>query len=254
MDQEIVKLLYTNEDGEIDSLRDAQLMEEVDEARADAVCTLLSHADVFIRYQALLLALAWGRPQALQVFHALLAQAPVFEFALEPDRIYGHDNYLDEMALAFYYYAEKTGEVEEILPVCHRFLALYPQRYFKSHFKYVLQSLSHHSLAADMSKAIHQSLKNSRVYQASQLLPPLAKHYAKSHAQLLDDLIHEFMRLPADHPNQRFNVAEALRYLPQENYANLMQWFLLKETEPGVIDEAKRSLEVWRQQGVAPGF
>lgn len=177
MDKAIYNLLYKyiDDDGNIgEDLYEVQLMDDVSPERKQQLITLLSHQNEFITYQAMLILLAWGIEESFDKLDKFIKAETSQEF--EPHRIYGEDNVYDVVSHALYMSTYNTDDEDRIIPYLKKILATYGDKFFESKLKYVLLNMDKAAqLLPDIKVAITSALDNKRHYQASQLLPVIAK-------------------------------------------------------------------------------
>ncbi|QCE42989.1 hypothetical protein [Psychroserpens sp. NJDZ02] len=179
MDNEIHDTLYTytDEDGnQGEDLREVQLLESFSQERIEKLTNLTNltnNEDRYIAYQAMLILLSWGIDVGFK----------------KPHRIYGEDNVYDVISDALYISTYNTNDEDKIVPYIKIMLAMYGNKFFESRLKYVLLKLQNTSvLIPNIKKAIETAIANERYYQASQLLPVIAKYEEEA----LDQYVKEF--------------------------------------------------------------
>jgi hypothetical protein len=110
----------------------------------------------------------------------------------EPHRLSGEDNVYDVIAEALGVAVLSDYDKSEVAEILRDILQLYGECYFESKLKRVLINLGEKSLLPDIKRAMQSALEYERYYQASQLLPVLAKYdkvYASAQSNLFESLI-----------------------------------------------------------------
>jgi len=166
---------YIDEDGNIgEDLYEVQLLDDISPERTQKLIALLGHQNEFITYQAMLILLAWGVDEGFDKLDNFIAEESKEEF--EPHRIYGEDNVYDVVSHALYISTYNTENEDKIIPYLKKILATYGDKFFESKLKYVLLNMEKATqLLPEIKVAITSALDNKRYYQASQLLPVIAK-------------------------------------------------------------------------------
>ncbi|UOQ71675.1 hypothetical protein [Hymenobacter cellulosilyticus] len=207
---EVYTLLYADEAGEIVGLEEVQLLEPVPTGRIPALVGLLTSTDRYLAYQCGLILAAWGVKHGVDYLRQLLETRIDKTTALEPHRLWGEDNVYDVIAealsLAWRYSAYDKAEIVAILA---EVLALYGECYFESKLKHVLLNSSIPELAPAVKQALQLAVVHQRYYQASQLLPVLAK-YDKTYALTL---VGQFEKLLGQDKRIQYNLEEMRTYL-----------------------------------------
>lgn len=235
---EVERLLYGDEDGEIEGLDEAQLIDPPPLERVPAVRTILyQHPDPTIRFDALLVLTAWGDDEALALIGQLLKSRDLDAYELAPDRITDQDNAYDELAGAVHIYTlTKEAASQPVLDLYRQFLSLYPHYFFRGKLKSALLKIDAPALVADVVAAIQGRMATGHVYQASQLLPVLARWDAAAAMAMIPPLLTR----PAETPDPVNNVAEALGYIDSaESRRQLEAW--LRHSDAAVVEEASRA-------------
>ncbi|WP_298546286.1 hypothetical protein [uncultured Aquimarina sp.] len=181
--KEIYNILYhyIDEDGnEGEDLREVQLMEDFSQERIDKLIELINHKDTYISYQSMLILIAWGLDEGFQELDKFIDNNLDTETKFEPHRIYGEDNVFDVISDALYISTYNTDDEHKILPYISQFLKIYGDKFFESRLKHVLLKMSlTKTFLLDIKLAIESAISNKRYYQASQLLPVIAKYQEK---------------------------------------------------------------------------
>ncbi|MGE8556654.1 MAG: hypothetical protein ACN6OB_22255 [Chryseobacterium jejuense] len=207
MNKEIHELLYHyNEDGEEGyDLHEVQLLEKIDINRVEGLKLLLHNNDRYIAYQAMLILLAWGRPEGFEFLNRFMSEKWTEKEVFEPHRLHGEDNVYDIITNALYISTFNGKDEQELYPYIKQFLNLYGDRFFESHLKHFLLKKDCSSLLKEMEEGMQNALGNKRYYQASQLFPVLV-HYDKNkfneYRQVFTLLINQDNRI-------EYNVEEA---------------------------------------------
>lgn len=238
-DSDVYKLLYTNEVDELIGLSEVQLLETPLLDRIPPLRKLLEAEDVYIAYQAAKILTAWGDSLGLKKIDHFIDAETGDKMEFSPHRITGEDNFYDELADAVSIYFGATGDTSNTLRIFRKLLTLYPLHFFQGHLKYALLARPFPELATDLIAALKSSLTSGRIYQASQLLPPIAQ-ISPGDAW---ELIPIFIDAEPSVPDPAANVAEALKYIRSEESKALARKYLL-HNGPGVSNEAKRTLAV----------
>lgn len=208
MNKHIYDLLYYyNEDGEEGhDLEEVLLLEKIEKERIDALIKLLDHEDQKISYEAMLILISWGVEEGFSASNYFLDSKKIKNKNYEPHRIHKEDNVYDVLAYSFSV-SLLNGKLEkEIVTYYKKLLNLYPQIFFESRFKEALLNIKDASqILPEIKNAIKESIKMKRYYQASQLLPVLAKHSKDS----FESFHHDFTSLLKLDNRIKYNLEEA---------------------------------------------
>ncbi|AUC76464.1 hypothetical protein CW732_12615 [Olleya sp. Bg11-27] len=192
MDNEIYETLYTytDEDGnQGEDLREVQLLESFSQERIERLANLTNNEDKYIAYQAMLILLSWGIDVGFKKLDDFIENNIDELVEFEPHRIYGEDNVYDVISDALYISTYNTNDEDKIVPYIKIMLAMYGNKFFESRLKYVLLKLQNTSvLIPNIKKAIEAAIANERYYQASQLLPVIAKYEEEALDQYVKEL------------------------------------------------------------------
>ena len=235
----IFNLLYADEHGEEVGLSEVQMLEPIPEDRLRDTEALLRHDDLFVCFQAALVLTAWGKDSGLGAIETFIRQEGRDGQNLSPHRIHGQDNRFDDMADAIRVYVMSEGDRPHAVEALRGLLKLYPRHFFESSLKWTLKGFTADNLGGDIRHAIEECRANGRPYQASQLLPVLAKADPEACWQLLPLFANE----PAQVPDPAVNVAEALAYLDKPESIEMLKRYLTS-TSPGVAETARESLDM----------
>ncbi len=212
-DKKINDLLYIDESGELSTLFDVQLMEDIPTQRIPKLIKLLASKDRYINYQAMLLLIAWGVEEGFNQLDFFIENELDATYEYEPHRIWGADNVYDHIAESLLISTYNTHNVEKITPYLNRFLSFYSEKFFDSKLKDVLLKIRtkldepfQKEFSEGIVRAIDQAIKSERYFQASQLLPVLA-HYEKSKVH---DYISKFESLLTFDKRIRYNLDEVV--------------------------------------------
>lgn len=176
MDETIRSLLYSDENGNITTIDEVQLLDEFPQSRVKGLIKLLYEKDLYISYQATLILTAWGIEEGFMKIREFIQSRYDLQEELEPHRIYDEDNVYDVLAEALYRSTYNTDDEDKILPFIQDILLLYPTCFFESRLKYVLLKIGKLDfLQKDIENALVGAINNHRYFQASQLLPVLHK-------------------------------------------------------------------------------
>ena len=180
MEKEIYNTLYKyidEEGNEREDLREVQLLDDFSNERIKKLIDLLHNSDKYISYHAMLILIAWGEDEGFKKLDEFINQKIDLKEEFEPHRIYGEDNVYDVISDALYISTYNTNDEDKIYPYIKTMLGMYGDKFFESRLKSILLKLKKtHILLPAIKKAIDLSLQKERYYQASQLLPIIAKH------------------------------------------------------------------------------
>jgi hypothetical protein len=237
-DSEEYRLLYTDEFGDDVGLDEVQLLDPPLEERVPALIKILNSSDQYISYQSVLILTAWGKDIGLEKLEEFIDREEISDLGFSPNRITDEDNVYDELSYAVYLYGLSGGDRDKMLRLFKKLLALYPKYFFESKLKHGLLKNEFIELLPSVENAINETISKGRLYQASQLLPVLAK---------LDPekgwlVAQKFTDLSESVPNPAANVAEALKYCSANESQGLLQQYV-SSNSPGVAEEARKSLE-----------
>lgn len=188
IDSKEYRLLYTDEFGDDVGLDEVQLLDPPLEDRVPELLGLLDSSDTFVSYQAMLVLSAWGNESGVKFLDSLVDEEKIHESGFESHRITDEDNVYDELAYAIYLYSLSDGDEDKIITILKKLLSIYPKYFFESKLKYVLLKTNYIELADLIENVIQSTLSNQKPYQASQLLPVLARFDAKK-GGLLSNLL-----------------------------------------------------------------
>ncbi|TPN88918.1 hypothetical protein [Aquimarina algicola] len=202
---------YIDEDGnQGEDLREVQLMENFSKERINKLIDLTSNEDQYISYKAMLILISWGIDKGFQKLDEFIDNKLDMVTEFEPHRIYGEDNVYDVISDALYISTYNTENEEKILPYIHQMLKMYGNNFFESRLKHVLLKMNLTKTSIDEIKsAVKASISNKRYYQASQLLPVLAKYDKES----LNKYIDEFNNLSKLDKRINYNLEEVQEYI-----------------------------------------
>lgn len=233
------RLLYTDDFGDDVGLDEVQLLDPPPVERIPALVKMMGSPNTFLSYQALLVLTAWGEDSALSKLEEFIDQNKISSFEFAPNRLTGEDNLYDELSYAIHLYGLSGGDPNNALKLFKKLLAIYPKYFFESKLKHALLKSNFKELAPLIEKAFKETLANGRKYQASQLLPVLAKFSSESGLEI----IKSFDLSSEDIPDPLVNVAEALRYCLATEEANRLLQKLKNSRNPNVSREANISYE-----------
>ena len=202
---EIYDALYTDETGEVIGLDEVQLLDPIPHERTSVLINLLTGDDLYLAYQCGLVLAAWGIEQGVRYLQHLVTIRIDKVIELEPHRIWGQDNVYDIIARAFSITLRFTDyNKEEVIISLSNILSLYGECFFESKLKYALIDSDVPQLLPSIKQAMQAALNHERYYQASQLLPVLAK-YDKAYAFAQ---VETFKQLVAKDERIRYNLEE----------------------------------------------
>jgi len=209
---EIARLLYEDAEGDVVGLDEVQLLDPVPTERIPATRALLRRDDLSLAYQAALVLTAWGDPEGLARVEEFVDTRIDLKTNLAPHRIWGYDNVYDVPAQAVGLYAlSSDAQAEDRRRILRKILGLYGVCFFESGLKAVLlRGDIAADLLPDVRAALERAMAYDRAYQASRLLPILARWEGEAARPLVARLA----ALPPATPDPQANVAEALGHLP----------------------------------------
>lgn len=230
-------LLYTDEFGDDVGLDEVQLLDPPLEERVPKLCEMLNSSNAYLSYQSALVLTAWGKDIGLNKVTQFIDTEIVSTFEFSPHRITDEDNVYDDLSYAIYLYGLSGGDRDKMLDVFKKILAIYPKYFFESKLKHGLIKTEFVELTFPIEKAIKETLSKGRVYQASQLLPVLAKLNPKKGWEMIPSFT-SFSRVE---PDPIINVTEALKYCSSKESINLLKQYSSSDSSI-IADEAKKSL------------
>lgn len=182
IDAELYELLYYYKDDfdgeEGHDLYQVQLTENIDPERVKKLIPVLNYENRYIAYQAMLILVAWGVEEGFDTLDQFISERWDQLETFEPHRIWGADNVYDVIAEAVYTAKMNGIHSDLIWKYFSIFLQLYGQMFFEGNLKHYL--LQNDDLAVDLlsniKDALDAALKSKWYYQASQLLPVIAKY------------------------------------------------------------------------------
>ncbi|HEX8660152.1 MAG TPA: hypothetical protein VF690_21590 [Hymenobacter sp.] len=185
--------MYTDEFGEVVGLDEVQLMKDELSGRTELLTGLLRQNDLYLAYQCGLILAAWGISEGVDYLEYLVETRIDKTAEFESHRLWGEDNVYDVIAEAL----EIAASVNNydrflIIRVLKKIIFLYGECFFESKLKQALINLNEQSLLPDIKQAMNLALDSERYYQASQLLPVLAKYdkvYAFAQVATFQNLI-----------------------------------------------------------------
>jgi len=188
----IYQALYADEAGDIVGLDEVQLLDPIPASRIPELVPLLASTDLYLAYQAGLVLAAWGIKEGVDYLRHLVEIRIDRLVELEPHRLTGEDNVYDVLAEALRVAVLSGYDEHAIAAILQRILALYGDCYFESKLKNTLLRLNMVVLLPAIKQAMTSALEHGRYYQASQLLPVLAKYdgdYALSQVNVFELLV-----------------------------------------------------------------
>ena len=200
----IYQALYTNEEGELIGLDEVQLLDPVPTGRIPTLLPLLAADDLYLAYQTGLVLAAWGVEPGVAYLRHLVAIRIDKTTELAPGRLTGEDNVYDVIGEALGLAVLSDYDEHEITTALASVLSLYGECFFEGKLKSMLLQLDLPGLLPAVKQAVKLALEHGRYYQASQLLPVLAKYdhpYAQSQASLFEGLTAQDSRIA-------YNLAE----------------------------------------------
>ena len=205
----VYKALYCDEAGETIGLDEVQLLEPIPVERVSFLTEQLRSGDLYLTYQCGLILAAWGIKEGVNHLHQLVITRIDKIAELEPHRLWGEDNVYDVIADALGVAVLSDYNKTEVIKILDDILLLYGDCYFESKLKHVLIKLDDRRLLPGSKRAMHMALTSKRYYQASQLLPVIAKYdksYATSQLPLFQQLIVQDDRI-------QYNIDETRAYV-----------------------------------------
>lgn len=200
----IYQALYTNEEGQLIGLDEVQLLDPVPTGRIPALLPLLTTDDPYLAYQAGLVLAAWGVEAGVAYLRHLVDIRIDQTTELAPSRLTGEDNVYDVIGEALGLAVLSGYDEHAITTGLASVLGLYGECFFEGKLKNILLQLDLPNVLPAVKQAVQLALEHGRYYQASQLLPVLAKYdrpYALSQTAL-------FEGLTAQDPRIAYNLAE----------------------------------------------
>ncbi len=241
---EIYLLLYTNEDGEEIGLEEVQLLDPPIASRISDLIELLSNNDIYIVYQSTLILASWGINEGIEKLEEFIDTKIHRIGRIDPDRINGRDNVYDNLSEAVDYYELSGGDTRIIERLYKKILNLFPDQFFRGRIQVALQSSSVTSkLLFEISTAIEKTVQNN-LFQASLLLPALAKHDNKVAHEIIKRHFHPKKNL---HKDAMENVAEALQFIPSKESFDWLNT-LLNSSKKLVVSKAETTLNILNQK------
>ena len=231
------RLLYCDPTGEVIGLDEVQLWEPIPLERIAPLRELLQHNDPFVRYQAMLVLVAWADEQGLRQLERFINAGLPADANLAPDNISSEDNAFDQLAEAVKLAVSNGLDQQTAAGLYRKLLRHYGQQKFKSDLKYALLRHATPDLLDAIETALEDARRQGRIYQASQLLPVIAK---------LDPargwrFVQTFLQAPRQVPDPANNVAEALGYIDSPAATTLLRGYL-NHADGAVRGEAQRAL------------
>ncbi len=202
--------LYTNKLGEVIGLDEVQLLEPVPVERIPKLIAHLADTNSYLAYQCGLVLAAWGVREGILYLQRLVDTRADKTTGFEPHQLWGEDNLYDVTAEALGIAVLSGFDRREIMEIIKRILKLYGECFFESRLKRVLIDFNEPELLPAIKQAMSLALDYKRYYQASQLLPVLARYdssYAMSQVILFKSLVAQDSRIT-------YNLAEMQTYLP----------------------------------------
>lgn len=247
LDAQTYHLLYEDDAGNVIGLDEVQLSRDALANRLGKLRDLLSTpVEPSESYQAALVLAAWGQSEGMTYLQNLVKTWLTTDSvrpSLSENRLYGYDDVPDEVAYAAYLFHLKGRASKDAYSLWEGLLQLYGVVEFHSKLKFVLMEIEENGLGADVRSAMERAIHKQKYYLASQLLPVLARWQPDG------DLIHlEIFLNTKDDPSPRINVAEALRYIRGDNWAELLRE-LQDDQDPVVAREARRAVEARAGRG-----
>ncbi len=210
LDKDLYELLYHYKDDFDDEegydLYQVQLVENIDPERVKKLISILNNQKKYISYQAILILVAWGIQEGFDKLDQFLSERWDKQEEFEPHRIWDKDNVYDIIAQSVYTSRLNGIDFNTIKKYFLIFLSLYGDVFFEGNLKGYL--LKDDNLAKDIfskiKEALDNALKNKLYFQASQLLPVIAKYNKEDATQYIktfEDLLQYDKRI-------QFNLEE----------------------------------------------
>jgi hypothetical protein len=197
--QAIYNALYTDEFGEVVGLDEVQLLKAELSSRMPLLISLLRQDDLYLAYQCGLILAAWGVSDGVDYLEYLVETRIDKTMEFEPHRLWGEDNIYDVIAEALELAVSVNGyDKILIVKIFKKILAIYGECYFESKLKQALINLNEPALLPNVKQAMQSAIGHERYYQASQLLPVLAKYdkvYAFAQVDTFRKLIEKDKRI-----------------------------------------------------------
>lgn len=217
IDSQEFKLLYADDLGEISTLEEVQLIDDVKPERVSALKELIKSTNNDISQQALIILISWGDKETVDSTIQALKNGVNFEHGVFNHRIRDEDNIYDELAGAFHIASLNGLERNLVLEAYQNLLKIYPYHFFESKFKFALLKNKFNELIYDIENAILLAVNAGRVYQASQLLPVLSGLDADKGWEMIK--VFTFANYQ-DSPSPEFNIVESLAYINSDDVEN----------------------------------
>lgn len=202
--------LFKDENGLEISIEDIQMLEDIPRERIPKYIELLSDEDKYTAYLSMLILIAWGIEEGFNEANKFIDNQYDNDYEYEPHRIWGADNVYDVIADAFYISTFNTNNQKSIFPYLKKLLALYGKKYFDSKLKYVLLDIvPDKELLPFILNAVQDALNEKTYFQASQLLPVIAKYNkedAVPYIKTFEDLLQYDKRI-------QYNLDEVKEFL-----------------------------------------
>jgi hypothetical protein len=173
---DIYSALYTDETGKEVGLDEVQLLDPIPVERVPKLIALLRNDDMYMAYQCALVLAAWGVKEGVAYLQHLIDSRIDKIVTFEPHRLWGQDNVYDVIAEALGIAVLSGYDKRKVVEIIEQVLRLYGECYFESKLKQVLINLEEPELLPSIKQAMQLALQHERYYQASQLLPVLAKY------------------------------------------------------------------------------
>jgi len=215
-DSKLYFCLYANEDGVIEDLYEAQLIEEIPKDRIPVLYEALKSSELYTVYQSTLLLSAWADPKGLERLEAFVDTPP--DYVLDPDNVNNHDRTLDVLATALSISLRNGNSIDNIFRVYKKLLKYYPYRIFKGEFVHALEKIADKSILQEIIQALKDT-KRTYMYQSSSLLPTIAKLDPEKGWELSQ----QFMKYDGEKPNPVANVGKALLYIDTKESKSLLK-------------------------------
>ncbi|MEW4453759.1 hypothetical protein AB1L30_13885 [Bremerella sp. JC817] len=237
----IYAALYCDDEGDVIGLDEVQLLDAPSETRVEILLKTLSHEDWEARKQAARVLAAWGFDAGLDTLEQLI-DLRIDQHGVEVRHsIYGYNYVFDQLAEAVHLFqmlGESPRREEDQRRIYSKLLALYGECDFRSDLKYALARSGYAELLPEVVAAIERALAADKVYQASQLLPVVARWSPA----IAWDWTAKFWSEERLVPSPLANVAEALGEIDTDASREMLQ-SLSTHVDTVVRDEAAHSWE-----------
>ena len=242
MNTDVQRILYADENGDLEGIFEAQLIDPVPTERANAVRTLLAGEDAVAHFHAILLLVAWGDHSGLAEAERMLAVDEHPFAGIDTHRLYGVDISYDRLADALSLAVTRDRlPIDRVRALAERLLDLSRTKFFQNGLEQLISALNDPTLTDLTEQAITELARAGDARKASDLLPALATMDPLRATAAID----LFRDNGSFIERTDLGVARAFARIHTPESRRELERFLDNEQFPGARSVAKRAIDRW---------